>query len=480
MRLGKDIHAALLVLLWMLGLLVSSAPSRACSVGPGFLRPSNYELVAETDAILLVEAASFHRGTGTFTFRVLEVLKGRFPASTLVESGTGSYQGRGDEKDFGAARPGAYTGACTAHDYQVGKKFVVFVNQTADGWSISGPPFSRINEEVGGSRSPWAIAVRHYVRISSLDNDETEKARLRKLQAKARSGQDPVTYPAGLVEDIEKHFGSASPAKSYEDLLALYTAGSEETRNQVLWAFAWGKHPEAAPLFTDLVRSGQWVEHTLAVSTYVERTRSNDLAKVLLAAYPRIEDKQRRAALIPALVQGADAKDAEAMLAALRSADVQEASELAPWFVRHPAKEATEILRRMLDRRYRAQPSLAFALAGLGDAEVLEWARETLRSSGMDTWMGLRIVACSPLPEADVLARAVIQKNEPESLVFLIQGYGESLNPKRWERLNDIIQRPKKAPEVEASLWQTLEGMAEKGDQRAAKLLELRPAARRR
>lgn len=475
MRLSKNVNPVLLLLLLILGLLVSPAPSRACSVGLGFLIPSNYELVKETDAILLVEADFFHRAKGTFTLRVLEVLKGDFPAGTLTEGGMESYLGKGDEKDFRAARPGAYTGACNAHDYQVGKKFLIFVNKTEDGWNISGPPFSRINEEVGGSRSPWAIAVRHYIRISSLDNYETEKARLRKLQAKARSGQDPVTYPAGLVEDIEKHFESTSPVKPYQDLLALYTGGSEETRNKVLWAFAWGKHPEAAPLFTDLVRSGQWVEHTSAVSTYVERTRSKDLAKVLLAAYPQIKDKYKRAALTPVLVQMADEKDTEAMLAALRSADVQEASRLAAWFVRHPAKEATEILRRMLDRRYRARHNLAFALASLGDAEVLKWARETILSGSVDAWNGLHIVARSPLPEADVLARAVIQKGEPEDLVLLIQGYGESLNPNRWERLNDIIQRKTNAPEVEAWLWKTLEGMADKGDKRASKLLELQP-----
>ncbi|HEX7998545.1 MAG TPA: hypothetical protein VF528_09155 [Pyrinomonadaceae bacterium] len=478
----KIIKSSIVVIIFVLFLNLFSILSFACSLTDGYLRPSNYDLVEEADAILLAEAISFDSTVGAnempplpkFTFKILEVIKGDFTQDLLEQGGVDTYLGKSDENDFSALRPGAGTGACNAYDYQVGKKFLLFVNKNkAGGWRISGAPFSRINEEVSNSDSPWVIAVRHYTRISSLNNYEAEKVELRKLQENAKRGDEAKKYPAGLVKDVEEYFKSPYPTKSYQDLIKLYNNFSNKERRQVLWAFAWGKHPEAKPLIQNLLQAGKWEEFIAPISEYAKRTKDRSLIKTLASTYLKIKDKQTRWPIMWALIEAADERDSELMLAALKSADEEEAGRLAVWFVRHPVEEATEIIRKLVDSKYQERWELAFSLAGLGDAGVLEWAQEFIRSSNKDRWMGYYVIAHSPLAEADKLARVIIKENNPKDVLSLIQGYKDSANPNRWERLLDVINIKSKDSEVDYWLRRTLEGMAEDGDNKATELLSI-------
>jgi HEAT repeat protein len=475
----KIIRAGIVALLFMLCLHLSANSSAACSLEDGYLLPSNYDLVKETQAILLAEAVSFdmtpRASEGAFlpqfTFKILEVLKGDFAQDSLVHDGVDNYLGKSVEGNFNDLRRGAMTGACNAYDYQLGKKFLLFVNKTKDGWIISGPPFSRINEEVSNSDSPWVIAVRHYIRISSLNNYEAEKVALKRLQENARRGKATGKYPAGLVKDVERYFKSPYPTKSYQDLLTIYQSSSREVRRNVLWAFAQGKHPEAKSFIQNLMQTPEWEEYIAPVSELVKLTKDRSFIKTLADAYLKMKGSQMRWPLISALIEVADDKDSELMLAALQSADEEEAVGLAAWFVRHPVEEATDIIRKLVDAKYRKRWALAFSLAGLGDERVLEWAREMIHSSDQDSWVGYYIIAHSPLAEADTLAKATIQDNNPKDLTPLIQGYKDSANPHRWDRLRDVISLRSKDSQVDYWLRTTLKDMAKGGDHKAAELL---------
>jgi hypothetical protein len=206
----------------------------------------------------------------------------------------------------------------------------------------------------------------------------------------------------------------------------------------------------------------------------VQHAKPERLVKTLAASFPTIK-KENRWPILWALVETAGDAEAGSMLAALRSANQAEAAKLATWFVLHPSDEATEVIRGLLNGKYQEHWELAFGLASLGDLDVLEWARGIIGSSDKDRWMGLYVVARSPLPEADELAQAIIRTGKPESLSPLVQGYEESFNPNRWDRLSDIVHLKKKDPKVEEWLWRVLGDMARKGDDRAAEMLELRP-----
>ena len=476
MRLSKSITVALL---FVLCLNLFSLVSSACSLADGYLPPPNYDLVKESDAILLAEAVKFNNTyvetqwgpSTTFTFKIIEAIKGGYTQGSFVHSGVNTYLGGTDENDFGGVRPGAGRGACNAYDYQVGKRFLLFVNKTKEGWSISGAPFSRINEEVSDNNSPWVNAVRHYVRISALSNYEAEKVELKKLLENAKGGKDVKKYPRGLIRDIEYFFKTPYPTKSYQDLITLFDNSSKEVRRNVLWALAWGKHPEAKPFIQTLLQSDGWEEYIAPVSEYANQTKDRSFVKPLGSAYPNIKYKQLRWPIMRVLIEGADEKDSGLMLAALESADEEEAGRLAVWFVRHPLHQATEIIRKLVDGRYQERWELAFSLAGLGDPGTLEWAKGIINNSDADRWMGYYIIARSPLDEADRLARAVIRGNNPKDLTSLIQGYKDSTNPNRWNRLRDIINLGNNDTQVNYWLRRTLGEMAEEGDVKSAEIL---------
>lgn len=471
--------SGILTLSFILSISLSSVSSFACSLADGYLRPSNYDLVKETDVILLAEAISFDKAAEAnerhsfpkLTFKILEVIKGTFTQDFLVHFGVDTYLGKSDEDDFSAVRPGADTGACNAYDYQIGKKFLLFVKRNKAAWDITGAAFSRINEEVGSSDSPWVIAVRHYARIGSLGNYEAEKAELRRVQESAKRGKEASKYPAGLIRDIDCFFKSPYPTRSYEDLIILYSNPSKEERKNVLWAFAKGKHPEAKPFIQDLLQSGRWEEYIDPVSEYVKQTKDRTLFEAMASMYLKIKDKSKRWPIMWALIEVANEKDSQVMLSALKSADEEEAGGLAVWFVQHPLEEATEIIKKLVDGKYEERWKLAFSLAELGDYRVFEWAKGVINGSGENKWMGYYIIARSPLAEADKLARVIIQENNAENLSSLIQGYANSNNPDRLERLRDVINLKNKDSLVDYWLRITLEEMAEDGESGAAAIL---------
>jgi len=154
--------------LWILLALCVSAPvptASACSVGPDYRMPSHFELVKEADAILLAEAVDFFpaRQDGELRdvvrFKVIRVLKGALCPRFVDVAGFLDFMGRTEEGDLYSVRRGALAGSCIAYDYRLGKNYVLFGTPYETMFAVSGPPFSRVNEEVDGPESPWTQAV---------------------------------------------------------------------------------------------------------------------------------------------------------------------------------------------------------------------------------------------------------------------------------------------------------------------------------
>lgn len=174
-----------------------------------------------------------------------------------------------------------------------------------------------------------------------------------------------------------------------------------------------------------------------------------------------------------ALIKTADGRHTDLMMAALKSADKEEAGRLAEWFVRYPNDEATEIIRRLVAGAYQENWELTFGLAGMGDPGTVSWAKEFMNKDDKDRWMAFYTIAHSPLDEADRLAKEIIEGTDSRGLTSLIQGYRESHNPRKYDRLFDIVRLTNKNVEVERWLRQTLETMIEDGDARASELKKL-------
>ena len=122
------IAVALLTALFISG--GSHEEARRCSLAPGYLMPSNYELVRDTPVIALGTVRRITSGRErSVVIDITEVLKGGIPTKTIEVEGGGPYLGPSKLNDFSSARPGAYTGGCLAYDYKRGTSFLLFLRK---------------------------------------------------------------------------------------------------------------------------------------------------------------------------------------------------------------------------------------------------------------------------------------------------------------------------------------------------------------
>ncbi|MCP4109411.1 MAG: hypothetical protein GY749_28450 [Desulfobacteraceae bacterium] len=469
----------------------------ACRLTSDYLQPSNYELVKTTEVIILAEAVAFkrkERNTGDFRFNVLQILKGSFRNSFLISSGSDDFISGSKENDFSSVRSGVSRVACEADDYRIGHKYLLFMNRGKSGWSISGPPFTRINEEVDSQYSPWVTAVKYYIRISSLNSYEKEKTELKKLRAKALKGDNTAKYPASLISDIDSHFSTPSENKSYEDLMSLYRkASSDYERETVLWALANGKHPKAVPLFRSMIENGSWKDYIIPVCEYISVVKEAGNTRILASAFLRYKQEcesgcppgnkkcisynckrtDYQYSVLNALVELGDKKDKDIMLAVLKRANEREAFILSKWFVRNYSADAIRIIQDSLNKKYIEKQDVTLALARIGDNEVLKWAEEHIKTETDEhRWLSYYVIAISPLPEANLPARKIIHGNYQKGIIWLVQGYGKSYTGEhKWIFLKEISALKQKSEELKICIRRTLERMADRGETTANKLL---------
>jgi hypothetical protein len=470
-------------------LLAAASLSQGCSLHPGYLAPSNYDLVKSTPTIVLAKAVAADPGDRakpwerppTVSFDVVAVVKGARPDKAVAVFGDATrYDGPSDPNSFAETRPGSGRGACNAHDYRIGTTYLLFLGGSPDGphGMVGGPPYTRINEEASEG-SPWLAAVRHYVRIAALNNAAAERKALLALQAQAKAQAGDPRYPPALDADIENHFQAPNPRMSYAELLAIYNRANRDAdmRAAALWAMTHPPKPEARTLFASLVRSGGWRSQAQPTVEFVSRTRDHDLAARLLLELPSAADADLRRSILFAATQAAGVSELPNMLRAARSANKEELRDLAPWFVKHPSAAGTALLRRALTEPYEKDRKLAFALASLGDTDVLAWGQRRADVKHKDRWMGFHVFALSPLPLADELARRTIHQGDAEDIGSLVDGYEESTNPHLWDRLADVISLTPRPEPVNIALRRILRTRADAGDARAAALLKTMAAS---
>lgn len=446
----------------------------------GYVRPTNYELVKESDAIVLANATSFEKkdklprgkSFGAFKFRVLENIKGECKDEFISLEGDDDIHSWGDPNDFAFAQ-GDY-GPCNATDYKLKANYVLFLRDWKGKWIIGGAPFTRVNVLVEGTNAPWTEAVRLYAQVARLNDYEKEKAALRELRSRALANDPQV--PGPLAVDIDRHFSEPTPAKSFSDLRALYEKSADpDTRGYVLWACARGEKQEARDFFGSLLRTGEWTNFISPVCSYVADVKVRGFHDIFASALNANQNEHERRMLLFALTGSAEDSEQLLMQKIMKSLSGEELVIVAKWFVDHPSAPAINFISKVASENYEEQVQLTLALAGMGDTNVLNWAQKFVVRPSEKDWVGYYVFAQSPLPAADVLAREVIKGKNSETLVWLVQGYQDSKRADRLERIQDVMAIKIKSRKLIYWLRRTLGDWAYDGDKKAESLLNELP-----
>lgn len=450
-------------------LAIASTSLLGCTYAEGSLFPAKYEQIRDADAIVLARLDAKKESSVDFT--IVELLKGDFPEPVLSaqEANNSCYSLSFDFENHRYLEPRLSEKLAERAKRPV--FYVLFLSKTHGLWSLDQPTTAALSEKiVNADESASLTAIRHFVRIGLKNNYELEKAELIKLRLLARSARNSKLYPAELVGMVDDYLTSPAPSRSFADLRDLYYRLPKEKRVSALWAMAWGKHPQAERFILHLLKSSIPSTYLGPISKYIEETKNESLMARLGRNYPDIGNNDRWPVMW-AMIRTADASHMNMMLTALRSSNYEGVERLSEWFVRFPNTEATEIVRRHVNGDFEASFELSSSLAGLGDKATLEWAREFMNSNSRHRWMAYMVIAHSPLEEADILAKRVIESSDPKDLSFLIQEYASSKNPNRWDRLRDITRLSNRDKRVDTSLRHTLKKMASKGDSEAGEIL---------
>jgi hypothetical protein len=453
------------------------AATPACSLAPGYLHPSNFELVRDTPVIVLAKALKVvpsQERTPRIEFDVVRVLKGALKEKTLTFVGWDRWEGGSNPEDFSGVRRGALTGACNAYDYKLDLLYVLFIHGQDGQWNVSGPPFCRINEDVSGPDAPWAQAVSHYIRIAALGTVDLQKAALRELETQT---ENPTP---GLAADIRQHFAAPHGSKPYEDLKKIYDdAQDERIRANVLWAFAQGKHTSAVQLICDLIDSGDWAKYWGPVTRYAKELKSASVSEALLkqvGAKKGLLRPEARRDLLEAISESADAGSTPALMELLVPETSEDRLTLLKFFVRHPDPKATAIYSRMAANNYEESPNLLLvSVAAMGDRDVLTWALTPGKTALDQRLISLQVFAASPLPEADQAAQDILNGTDYELILLLMQSYRESRTSQRIARLLQGFELREKNPRLETTVREVLGIMARAGDSDAEDALKKLP-----
>jgi hypothetical protein len=439
-------------------------PADACSVVSTFIPPTNVELVATTPAIVVAKATRAVQGRDldehAIELTITRVIKGPLKIRTTVRvrGSTMKYRGASKPDDFSRARPGAYTGSCTAWDYKLGKHYLLFLEQYRGRWNTRGTPFTRVNEEVAPKGDAWTAVVTEYARITALPDPA---ARRKALDALAARGGKAV------AADVQHHLAAATPYKSFAELDAMYrAAATPQERNRIALAIGVGGDRAARAFMKDLVASLRAGTATIdrhialdAIGAYYLKVSDPPVLGQIAELYVALGTaaKQARWDVMWLLIKRADASHQNVMERALAGADDEEAGRLVAWFVTSPSENARKEVRRRLGRDYSGKYELTLGLAGMGDKDVLAWAKQELAKPAAE-WVALYAIAMSPLPEADALVPAIIARGGT-NLVTLIQGYEKAHHPRAEVRLRELAQR-KLEPEAQKWLARTREARA--------------------
>jgi hypothetical protein len=192
--------------------ILAAAPAAACSVSPGYRVPTNLELAASADLILLGTAEGQTDAEDEFLtreviVRPIALLKGDALPENVRIGGYLSDDRRlvvaSNPRELFNPNPGALTGGCRRYIFQRGMLLLLFLERDDQGrLHLASYPFARTAEDVPSPDAPWVRAVRFYVEIAALPEPERSAALAARREALRAGAGDPDA--ALLADDIDR------------------------------------------------------------------------------------------------------------------------------------------------------------------------------------------------------------------------------------------------------------------------------------
>ncbi|HEX8222605.1 MAG TPA: hypothetical protein VF605_02175 [Allosphingosinicella sp.] len=201
------------------------AQAQGCSAVEGYVRPSNFELVQISDAIVVATARAERRDRkqdeSFIVFELGEKVKGEAPSRIELPG----YLGRprpSDQADIASSHPEGHQGPCNRTTFRKGGRYLLFLEKGEGGrLRQTGHLFSRINEDYAGEDTVWMRTVRRYLRLQATAAPMEQVALLERLAESGRGLAGERLKPAE-IRDMRDHLSSLSPYKPTPYLLAAY------------------------------------------------------------------------------------------------------------------------------------------------------------------------------------------------------------------------------------------------------------------
>ncbi len=159
--------------------ILTAESSNACSMAPGYKVPTNLELAAAADTIVISvidgERVGEDRWSGVLLTKPVTLLKGAsLPSLVEVTGATIADDPRMNRmvvpsapRELRAPNPGAMIGGCVRYIFSKGMKLVLFLKRDETGKLVPfRSSFSRDAEDVVDENALWVKAVREYAAIS--------------------------------------------------------------------------------------------------------------------------------------------------------------------------------------------------------------------------------------------------------------------------------------------------------------------------
>jgi len=206
-------------------LLLAAAPgaAHACSVVADYRVPTNLELAAEANAIVIGEVAGAAEAlaepgealSAAIEVRPLAMLKGLTPGGALLLPGMAlapadAAAPEPGEPDFAQPHPEALAGACIRRTFQRDATVLFFLDRREGDWVPAGGPFTRWAEDVANEDAPWVQLARFYARVAPLD--ETQRTALLEAERDALLARADDPAAQAMAADLDRTLAEPPPS----------------------------------------------------------------------------------------------------------------------------------------------------------------------------------------------------------------------------------------------------------------------------
>lgn len=226
-RPGLPALAAMALLAPLLSALPISGPAAACSVAAGYQAPSNLELAAAAETIVVARVVGgttsrTEPGQDTVTIRPLAAVKGSLPEGEIALRGMMLARDVGpalgvlsNPYEFEQPHPVTYVGACRRYVFPLGTTALFFLRTDHEGmWAPAGGPFSRWAEDVPGPDAPWVQLARFYAIAAALPEADRAGFIEDEREALLARADDPVAQL--MAADIARQLGASASGVDFD------------------------------------------------------------------------------------------------------------------------------------------------------------------------------------------------------------------------------------------------------------------------